>query len=261
SGVDLHHDGSAIDSYGGFHGQVVDIDFEVLFALPAVAIQALTEISLAIKQAHGNQRDAQIGGALNVIAGQNSKSTGVDGKRLVDSEFGGKIRDGTGPQHSRVARSPGALGFFVLAQAAIGIVDAAMQGELAGARLQSFERILIQQRDRTVIELTPAQGVDFAKQPGRIVIPAPPQITGQRPEPFLHRSNETVKGSGFAHNVRDPVRRLGEQTNFIFREDARLRGLDHQYALQHAAIDERNSQERLVIILAGFAEVFETGMT
>src|SRR5208283_2135385 len=85
SGVDLHHDGSAIDSYGGFHGQVVDIDFEVLFALPAVAIQALTEISLAIKQAHGNQRDAQIGGALNVIAGQNSKSTGVDGKRLVDS--------------------------------------------------------------------------------------------------------------------------------------------------------------------------------
>jgi predicted esterase YcpF (UPF0227 family) len=45
-----------------------------------------------------------------------------------------------------------------------------------------------------------------------------------------------------------------------FREDARLHRLHHQNALQHAAIDERNSQERVVIILARLAEVLEARM-
>ena len=135
-----------------------------------------------------------------------------------------------------------------------------MQGEFGGARFEFGERILVQQRDRTVIELTPAQRIEIAEQAGGIVIPAPPQVAGQRPEPLLGRRDETVEGAGFAHHVRNPVRGLGEQTNLIFRENSRLHGLNHQNALQHAAINEGNSQERLVSILAGFAEVLEARM-
>jgi hypothetical protein len=127
-------------------------------------------------------------------------------------------------------------------------------------RFKFGERILVQQRDGTVVELAPAQRVEVAEQAAGIVIPAPPQVAGQGPEPLLGRRDETVEGAGFAHHVRHPVRGLGEQTNLIFGEDARLHGLNHQNALQHPAIDERNSQERLVIILAGFAEVLEARM-
>ncbi len=112
-----------------------------------------------------------------------------------------------------------------------------------------------------MIELAPPQRIEFAKQTTRIVIPAPPEVAGQGPEPLLDRRDETVEGAGFAHHVRHPVRGLGEQTNLIFREDSRLHGLDYQHALQHAAIDQRNSEERLVSIFAGFAEILETRMT
>ena len=36
--------------------------------------------------------------------------------------------------------------------------------------------------------------------------------------------------------------------------------MNHQNALQHTAINEGNSQERLIIILTGFAEILETRM-
>ena len=146
AGINLHHDRSAVFSDGRFHGKLVDIGLEVLFVLPAVAIETLAEISLAIKQAHADQRDAEIGGALDVIAGQNSKSSRIDGERFMHAKFGGEISHGTGPQHTGVARTPGALRILVLAQAAIGVVDPAVQGEFGGARFEFGERILVQQQ-------------------------------------------------------------------------------------------------------------------
>src|ERR1039458_7072736 len=185
AGMNLHHDRSAVLPDGRFHCQLVDIGFEVLLALPAVAIEALAEISLAIKQAHANQGDSEIGGALDVIAGQNSKSTGIDRERFVHAKFGGEISHGTGPQHTGVARTPGSLRILVLAQATIGVVDPAVQDEFGGARFELVERILVQQRDGAVIELTRQQRTEIAEQSGGIVIPAPPQVAGQRPEPLL----------------------------------------------------------------------------
>src|SRR5208283_4212008 len=97
AGIDLHHDRSAVDSDGRFHGQLVDIGFEVFLALPAVAIEALAEISLAIEKADADEGDPEIGSALDVIAGQNAQSTGINGERFMHAEFGGEISHGTGP--------------------------------------------------------------------------------------------------------------------------------------------------------------------
>jgi hypothetical protein len=153
---------------------LVDIGLEVLLVLPAVAIEALPKVSLAIKEAYTDKWDPEIGGALDVIAGQDSKSTGIDRERLVYAKFRGEISHGTRPQHTGVARPPGSLRVLVLAQATIGVVDPAMQNELGGTLFEFVERILVQQRDGTVIELTPALRIDIAEQAGGIVIPAPP---------------------------------------------------------------------------------------
>ncbi len=195
-----------------------------------------------------------------MIAGQNSKSAGIHRERFVHAEFGGEISHGTGSQHSRVARAPSPLRIFVLAEAAIGVVDPAVEDEFRCAGLEFGERILVEQRDGTVIELTPAQRIEIAEQAGRIVIPAPPQVASERPEPLLGRRDETIEGAGFAHHGRNPVRSLREQTNLSFREDPRLQGLNHQNTLQHTSINEGNSEERLIIILAGFAEILKARM-
>src|SRR5271166_4800197 len=156
-----------------------------------------------------------------------------------------------------MASPPGALRVLVLAQAAIGIVDAAMQGKFGGTGFEFFERILAQQRDRTVVELPPAQGVDVAEQTGSIVIPTPPQVTGQSPEPLPDGRDETVERTGFAHHMRNPIRGLRQLTDFILRKDSRLYRLNHQDALQHTPINKGNAQEGMVGILARFGKVLE----
>jgi len=77
-----------------------DVGFEVFFLLPAVTIEALAKISLAVEQADADEGNGEIGGALNVISGKNAEATGIDGKGFVDSEFGGEIGYGTRPEDS-----------------------------------------------------------------------------------------------------------------------------------------------------------------
>ena len=96
-----------------------------------------------------------------------------------------------------------------------------------------------------VIQLPPAHRIQVAEQAGGIVVPAPPEIARQRPQPFLRRSDETVERAGLADHRRDLRRRLRQHADFVFSKDARLDCLHDQHALQHAAIDERHAQKDL----------------
>ena len=125
---------------------------------------------------------------------------------------------------------------------------------------QLLQRILVQQRDRIVIELPPAHRIEIAEQAGGIVVPAPPQISRQRPQPLLDGRDEAVQRARFAHHRRHLGRRLGQHANLVFRKHSRFHRLHHQHALQHAAIDQRNAQEGLVGVFAGFAEILEARM-
>src|SRR5580692_122083 len=73
-GIHLYLYRPAIFSDRRFHCQLIDIGLEILFPLPTVAVETLAEISLSIKQTHTNQRNSQIGGALDVIAREHSQS-------------------------------------------------------------------------------------------------------------------------------------------------------------------------------------------
>src|ERR1700677_62026 len=260
AGIDLHHHGSAVLANGCFHRQLIDVGLEILFMLPAIGVKALAKISLPIKQTNSDERNPEIGSALDMIAGQNSKSSGVDGQRFVNAKFSGEIGYRTGPQYTGVAGAPGALRILILAQATIRIVDTAVQNKFRGPRFEVSQRILVQQGDGTVIELPPTQRIEIAKQGRRIVIPAPPHVTRQSPKTSLRWSYETIERAGFAHDGRNSLRRLRELANFVCRKDSRLQGLNDQNPLQHAAIDNGNSEKRLVIVLACLAEVLETMM-
>ena len=92
------------------------------------------------------------------------------------------------------------------------------------------------------------------------MVPAPPQVARQCPEPLLQRSDKAIQRSRLAHDRSHLRRRFRQHANFIFAEDAGLDGLHHQHALQNAAIDQRNAQERLVGLFAGLPEVLEPRM-
>ena len=92
-----------------FHRQLVDVGVEVLFLLPAVDVEPLPEVALAVEQADADQRDAEIGRALDVVAGEHAQAAGIDRQRFVQAELRGKIRHRMRPQHAGMPRAPGAV--------------------------------------------------------------------------------------------------------------------------------------------------------
>ena len=184
---DLYRNSLAVGSNRKLHRQMANIRLQVFFLLPATGVERLPEIALAVKQADANQGDAQVGRALNVIARQDPQPAGIFGNRFVQSELSREVRDRARPQHAGVARAPGPIGFEVFELCAAGrcVIDPAMKHQFACSALDLRERNFAQHGHRIVIKLPPAHWIQVAEQAGRIVVPGPPDIAGQRPKPFL----------------------------------------------------------------------------
>ncbi len=255
--MDFDDDRLAVFTDGGLHGELVDVGLEVLFALPAGVVEALQEVSLAVEEADADERNVEVGGALDVVAGENAEAAGVDGEGFVEAELGGEVGDRTGAKDAGVGCAPGAVGLEVLLLAAVGVVDAAVQHQLGGATLDLVERHLVEEGDWVLVRLAPACWVEIAEEADAVVVPAPPEIAGERPEALLRGGDEAVEGAGFADDGCDLVGGLDEHADLGFAKDAGLFGLDDEDALQDSAIDEGHAEEGVVGLFAGLLEVFE----
>jgi len=68
----------------------------------------------------------------------------------------------------------------------------------------------------------------------------------------LHGSNEAGQGSGLANHGRDLGSRRRQHPDFVLAKDPGFDCLNHQNALQHPSINERDPEKRLVSIFPGF---------
>ena len=73
--------------------QAVRVQRGVVLELPAVGGQALREVAGAVEQADADQRDAEVGGGLEVVTGQDAQAAGVLRQHLGDAELGGEVGD------------------------------------------------------------------------------------------------------------------------------------------------------------------------
>ena len=65
--------------------------FAIRLVLPTVAAQALPKITKPVIQTDRNQRQVQVAGGFQVIAGQYSQPTGIERQRIVDPIFSAEI--------------------------------------------------------------------------------------------------------------------------------------------------------------------------
>ncbi len=63
----------------GAHRHGEGIEAGVALLLPPIAVQRLAEVAVAVEQAHSHERDAEVAGRLEVIAGEHSEAAGVLG--------------------------------------------------------------------------------------------------------------------------------------------------------------------------------------
>ena len=109
AGLDFHHDGPAALANRDLQRQLVDVGLQIFFLLPAVTIQALAKISLPVEQSDADERNGEIGRALNMVPGKDAEPARIDWKRFVYSEFRGKIGHRRRPQDPSMPCSPGAV--------------------------------------------------------------------------------------------------------------------------------------------------------
>ena len=252
-----HHDRLAVLADGDLQRQLGDVGFDVFLALPSLHVETLAEVSLLVKQAHADERNAEVRRALDVVAGQDAEAAGIDGQRLMQAELGGEVGHRPGPQHAGVLRAPGLVGAQILLLAAVAIIDAAVEHQFGGAPLQLLGGNLAEQGDGILIELRPAGRIQIAKQADAIRVPAPPDIVGERPEAFLGGRDEALEGARLADDRRHLVGRFDQHANVVVAKGARLLGLNDEHSLQHAAIDDRHSEKGVECILFGIFNEFE----
>ncbi len=89
------------------------------------------------------------------------------------------------PQHAGILSTPGSIRFQIFQHAAIGVVHAAMEHDFGGAHFQLGERQLAQQSHWIVVELVPSRRIQIEEETRGVVVPTPPQIARQCPQPLL----------------------------------------------------------------------------
>ena len=82
------------------------LEIQVVLVLPAGLIEPLPEITLVVEQPDADQRHAEIGRRLDVIARQDAEAARVDRQRLVQAELGGEVRDGPRAEDAGVPPAP-----------------------------------------------------------------------------------------------------------------------------------------------------------
>src|SRR6185437_34166 len=135
AGGDFNDDRLSVESDGGLHGELVNVSLEVFFALPALFIETLKEVALAVEEAYADEGDVEIGGAFDVVAGKHTQAAGVNGERLVKAKFGGEISHGAGTKDARIRCAPGAVSLQIFLTPAVDVIDAAVQDEFGGTSL------------------------------------------------------------------------------------------------------------------------------
>ena len=93
---DLHLDVGEID--GDLHARSAarrapGVDAGVRLLLPAVGVEVLVEVPLGVQQPDADERHAEVGRRLQMVAGEHPEPTGVLRERLGDAELGREVGD------------------------------------------------------------------------------------------------------------------------------------------------------------------------
>ena len=178
----LDHHGPPVGAWLVGQRQVAPVGGGVALPLAAVRAQRLAEVAAPVEQPHPRQRHAQVGGRLQVVAGQDAEAARVERDARVEAEL------------EREVGHPHALRLGVGAGEPAGVVRVGVQAArdprdhgdeaLVGRRrVQAFLGQAPQQGDRVLGERLPALRVEAGEQLLRLGVPRGPDVARDLAEP------------------------------------------------------------------------------
>ena len=157
------------------HRQLGSPVFVIHLDLPAVRIDVLPAKSLPVQQADRDQREPQVAGRFQVVAGQDPESTGIDRQAFGKSELEREVRDGERRLGVHEPRMPVVVllvgGFCALER----LLDLGPRPRPQNAILAQ----LVEQQHRVLTCRLPEFRVERAKQSLDSGLPCPQQVVGE----------------------------------------------------------------------------------
>jgi hypothetical protein len=143
--------------------------------LPALGVEALAEVALGVHQPDGDQRHAEVGRGLEVVAGEDAEAARVLRHRLADAELGREVGDLAQRRAVAGAEPRRALegGLQPARDGAEVVDDAGVGGQLG----QPVGRRAADHLGRVGDPGTPA-GPEAGEEARRLGVPRPVQVGG-----------------------------------------------------------------------------------
>ena len=166
------------------HRQPREVVLRVGVLLVAVGVDRLLEVAGAIEQPDADQRQAEVAGALQMVAGEDAEAAGVDRQRLVHAVLHREVGDRAAGVAGILAGEPGVAAG---GEVALELADHRGVGLEEGVVLE--QRIPVppfdvdQHLDRVVVE-RPGPRVDGREQLAGPGIPGPPEVVGEVVQPL-----------------------------------------------------------------------------
>ena len=139
--------------------------------LVAVGRQALGEVTVTVQQADRRHVDFHIGGFLQVVAGQDTQTAGIDLQRRVDTVLHAEV--------GHAGTLAGSLFIHIGLELLVHGVHPDKERRILFQFAVLLERNLVEQQERIAAGLFPQLGINPAEQVDGRLIPAPPEILGQ----------------------------------------------------------------------------------
>ena len=155
----------------------VGVEQRVALLLPAVGVEALAEVAVAVEQADADERDAQVAGRLEVVAGEHAQAARVLGDGLGDAELGREVGDEV--ERAVALGLEPAVALEVALQLAVDLAEEPLEPGVAGEGVEPLAGHEAEEADGVVDAGVPQVGVDPAEQVAGLVVPRPPQVEGQ----------------------------------------------------------------------------------
>ena len=153
------------------------VHYGVALFLPAVGIEPLAEIALAVQQADADHRHPEAAGRFQMVPGQNPETARVLGQRLGDAELGRKVG------HLDQSRAPTvlepAMDAHVAAEVGVDLAQEGHESVVLGQRFQPLPGHEREHLDGVVLGEFPQVGVDPAEDVAGPVVPGPSQVERQ----------------------------------------------------------------------------------
>jgi hypothetical protein len=160
--------------------QALRVQRRVVLLLPAVQGQRLAEVTGPVEQPDADQRHAEVGRRLEVVAGQHAEAAGVVRQHLAHAELHREVADR--------GRQVGVGGLLTLVPARFGQVGV----QVGGLRVDLVDQVVVpgqlaeplgghlpEQPDGVIAHPRPGRRVDRREQVLGRRVPAPAEVAGQ----------------------------------------------------------------------------------